>query len=291
MFGRVNVSLYMLRSFDKGQAIVSARNWWRHFFIQESPHSKKERVQAFGATICGIVWVDKRNFWLVNGCLGYHRPITEQMLDHPNVVGNHGRFPFNKNCCLKFRQFHVPSGTSHSGCTDPTQAAARLVIVLVSRIQKSGTRNNNFVKWKDTFRSDRPKLPDRSCYTASLYLDWSYNPKGNIALVGRTQSLVFNMVFSGWRVRLWLFRDKLLQKEKNVRLANSFLGTRDNTDPLLVIAPRHHEPTLWGRGFLQRSDSQMINIRRKSSLHQNKGQRINDHAASRFAASRPSSEA
>ena len=172
-----------------------------------------------------------------------------------------------------------------------TRPTARLVIVLVSRIQKSGTRNNNFVKWKGTFRSDRPKLPDRSCYTASLYLDWSYNPKGNIALVGRTQSLVFNMVFSGWRVRLWLFRDKLLQKEKNVRLANSFLGTRDNTDPLLVIAPRHHEPTLWGRVFLQRSDSQMINIRRKSSLHQNKGQRINDHAASRFAASRPSSEA
>ena len=102
------------------------------------------------------------------------------MLDHPNVAGNHGRFPFNKNSCLKFRQFHVPSGTSHSGCTDPTQAAARLVIVLVSRIQKSGTRNNNFVKWKGTFRSDRPKLPDRSCYTASLYLDWSYNPKGNI---------------------------------------------------------------------------------------------------------------
>ena len=34
---------------------------------------------------------------------------------------------------------------------DPTQATARLVIVLVSRMQKSGTRNNNFVKWKGTF--------------------------------------------------------------------------------------------------------------------------------------------
>ena len=69
MFGRVNVLLYMLRSFDKGQAKVSARNWWRHFFIQESPHSKKEWVQAFGATICGTVWVDKRNLWLVNVAL------------------------------------------------------------------------------------------------------------------------------------------------------------------------------------------------------------------------------
>ena len=32
----------------------------------------------------------------------------------------------------------------HSCCTDPTQAAARLVIVLVSWIQKNGTEDNNF---------------------------------------------------------------------------------------------------------------------------------------------------
>ena len=32
-------------------------------------------VQAFGATISGTIWVDKRWLWLVNGCLGYHRPI------------------------------------------------------------------------------------------------------------------------------------------------------------------------------------------------------------------------
>ena len=62
----------------------------------------------------------------------------------------------------------MPNGTEHSGCIDPTQATARqarLVIVLVSRIQKSGTGNNNFVKWKGTFRSDRPKWPDRSLWT------------------------------------------------------------------------------------------------------------------------------
>ena len=58
---------------------------------------------------------------------------------------------------LKFRKFHVPNKTVHSSYTDPTQATARLVIVLVSRIQKSGTGDNNFVKWKGTFRSDRPK--------------------------------------------------------------------------------------------------------------------------------------
>ena len=45
-------------------------------------------------------------------------------------------------------------------CTDPTQATARLVIVLVSRMQKRGTGNNNFVKRKGTFRFDRPKCLD-----------------------------------------------------------------------------------------------------------------------------------
>ena len=39
------------------------------------------------------------------------------------------------------------------------KATARLVVVLVSRIQKRGNGDNNFVK-KGTFRSDRPT--DRS---------------------------------------------------------------------------------------------------------------------------------
>ena len=56
--------------------------------------------------------------------------------------GNLGRFPFNKNSGSKFRKFHLPNGTVHSGCTDSTQATARLVIVLVSRIQKRGTGDN-----------------------------------------------------------------------------------------------------------------------------------------------------
>ena len=54
-----------------------------------------------------------------------------------------------------------PNGSVHSGCIDPTQATARLVIVLVTRIQGSSTGNNNFVKWKRTFRSYRPKWLDR----------------------------------------------------------------------------------------------------------------------------------
>ena len=50
----------------------------------------------------------------------------------------------------------MPSGTVHSSCTDQTKATESLVIVLVSRIQISGPGENNFVKWKGTFRSDRP---------------------------------------------------------------------------------------------------------------------------------------
>ena len=42
----------------------------------------------------------------------------------------------------------MSNGTVHSGFTDPPQATARLVIVLVSRMQKSGTGDNSFVKWK-----------------------------------------------------------------------------------------------------------------------------------------------
>ena len=59
------------------------------------------------------------------------------------------RFPFNKNFGLKIRKFHVPNGTVHSGFTDPFQATGCLLIVpAASRIQKSGTGDNNFVKWK-----------------------------------------------------------------------------------------------------------------------------------------------
>ena len=41
------------------------------------------------------------------------------------------------------------------------------LLVLVSRIEKSGTGDNNFGKWKATFRSDRTKWPDRSQWTTS----------------------------------------------------------------------------------------------------------------------------
>ena len=54
----------------------------------------------------------------------------------------------------------MPNGTVHSsGCTNPIQATLRLVIVLVSNIQKSGTGDNNLQNGKGNFgptnRNDR----------------------------------------------------------------------------------------------------------------------------------------
>ena len=79
-----------------------------------------------------------------------------------NLFENYGRFPFNKNSSVKLRKFHVPNGTVHYDCTDPTQATARLVIVLVSRIQKSGTGNNNFVNSVRPTEMSGPLVPGQS---------------------------------------------------------------------------------------------------------------------------------
>ena len=53
---------------------------------------------------------------------------------HPQI-GKLGRFPFNKNCGLKFRKLLVLNRTVHSGCTDSTQATARFVIVASQQTQ------------------------------------------------------------------------------------------------------------------------------------------------------------
>ena len=77
-------------------------------------------------------------------------PGIDDLKKTPQCSSVPGRFPFNKNFGLKFRKFHVPNGTVHSGFTDPLQGTACLLIVpAASRIQTwSGTGDNNFVKWK-----------------------------------------------------------------------------------------------------------------------------------------------
>ena len=87
-------------------------------------------------------------------------------IGHFEVVGNTGSKlePQNSPRALSIQQkfrfeiSEIPRAQwmVHSSCTDPTQATAHLVLVLVSRIQESGSGNNNFVKWKGTFRSERP---------------------------------------------------------------------------------------------------------------------------------------
>ena len=114
-----------------------------------------------------------------NFCSELHQPLLNSNFWH----GHKGPFPFNKNSSLKFQKFHVPNGTVHSGCTDQTQATTHLVIVLVSRIQKNGTGDNNFVKWKGTFQYNWLKLPDwskRTPFKAGLkYSGWT-KPKWSV---------------------------------------------------------------------------------------------------------------
>ena len=64
------------------------------------------------------------------------------------------RFPFKK-FLFQISEKPLAQWKVHSSCTDQTKATASLVIVLVSRIQISGPGEDNFVKWKGTFRSDR----------------------------------------------------------------------------------------------------------------------------------------
>ena len=67
------------------------------------------------------------------------------------------RFPFNKHFGLKIRKFHEPNRTVHSGFTDPFQAPGCLLTVpAASRIQKSGTGDKNFAKWKGLFGRTDP---------------------------------------------------------------------------------------------------------------------------------------
>ena len=78
----------------------------------------------------------------------------------------YGRFRLKQNSALKFRKFHVPNGTVHSECTDPTRATARLVIVLVSR---KGTFRSDLQRWSPIFRRTEPKY-SRLSLNGYLYM-------------------------------------------------------------------------------------------------------------------------
>jgi len=87
---------------------------------------------------------------MVHFVVGRHE---QQSSEKPETLYNQRAFHSTKIQVWNFGSSTCPmavvNGMVHSGCTDPTQATARLVIILVSRIKKkSGTGDNNFVKWK-----------------------------------------------------------------------------------------------------------------------------------------------
>ena len=77
-------------------------------------------------------------------CFALARELSSAKMDPktPRALSIQQKFRF------EISKIYKPNGSVHSGSIDPTQATARLVIVLVTRIQGSSTRNNNFVKWK-----------------------------------------------------------------------------------------------------------------------------------------------
>ena len=103
-----------------------------------------------------------------------------------------GRSPLNKNLGLKVWKFHVPNWNG-TFC---------LVIVLVSRTKKSGTGDNNFLKWKGTFRSGRPKRPEWSKWTtfkAGPEYSGRTKPKWSVHLTYQPKFPVF---WVEWKVAL-----------------------------------------------------------------------------------------
>ena len=61
-----------------------------------------------------------------------------------HLRNTHRVLPIEQKFWFEILEIPHSRSTVHSGCTDLTRATVHLVIVLVSRIQKNGTGNNNF---------------------------------------------------------------------------------------------------------------------------------------------------
>ena len=121
-----------------------------------------------------------------------------------------GRFPFNKNSCLKFWKFHVPSGMVHSGCTD---------------------WNNHFVEWKGIFRCNCPKWPDQSKWTTlkggpkySSQTEW----KWSVLFAYSNRRILFLKYWAEWSGPCYL-ADEMKWWEKYIL---SFFSDTDEPVPL-----------------------------------------------------------
>ena len=79
------------------------------------------------------------------------------------------------------------------------------LIVLVSRIEKRGSRDNNFVKWRGTLWSDQPKWPDRSkwiTFRAGHEYSGQTKPKWTLPLIWSTNQNFWNFGLKGNKVSL-----------------------------------------------------------------------------------------
>ena len=108
-----------------------------------------------------------------------------------------GHFPFNKNNSgLKFRKIPLAQGNGTFRLYWPyIQATARLVIVLLSSIQKSGTGDNG--------KPDRPKWPDCSKWTTSKAgpeYSGRTKPKWSVPLDVSTE--MFSEIWFEWKAPL-----------------------------------------------------------------------------------------
>ena len=140
--------------------------------------------------------------------------------------------PFNKNSGLKFRKFHVPNGTVHSGCTAPTQAGYKRAVLGTTILSNKMERDisvrpteitgpvkvDHLQSWSRTFRSDQIEMV-RSIQlsiwcTSRNFRNFGLNGKRLTCLLFWTRSSVFwEIDMSFWVlavVTLQIFKKKIL---------------------------------------------------------------------------------
>ena len=140
--------------------------------------------------------------------------------------------PFNKNSGLKFRKFHVPNGTAHSGCTAPTQAGYKRAVLGTTILSNKMERDisvrpteitgpvkvDHLQSWSRTFRSDQIEMV-RSIQLSIWCINGNFrnfglNGKRLTCLLFWTRSSVFwEIDMSFWllpMVTLQIFKKKIL---------------------------------------------------------------------------------
>ena len=91
----------------------------------------------------------------------------------------------------------------HSSCTDPIQATACLLTVLVNKIQKSGSGDNNFVKWKwdisvQLTKMTRPVKVDQCKQKWSIPFDVPTEMYGILGWMESTLRFPFDLFNTSW---------------------------------------------------------------------------------------------